>query len=89
MSLVTTGTQIVGTTRSQVDGISTNWTHIHIRNNESTKTLFIGNADVTIANGLPVPKETTMEFDLPPTATMYMVSDSGSHSVSWLRIEIQ
>lgn len=89
MSIVTSGTQTVGTTSSQIDGLSTKWTRLYIRNNESTKTLFIGNADVTFLNGLPVPKETTMEFELPPTATLYMVSDSGSHSVSWLRIEIQ
>lgn len=89
MSIITSGTQTVGTTSSQIDGISTKWTHLHIRNNDSTKTLYIGNADVTVANGLPVDKLTTLEFDLPPTATIYMVSEGGSHSVSWMRIEIQ
>jgi hypothetical protein len=89
MAIITSGTQIVGTTRSQIDGNSVHWTRIKIRNNESTKTLFIGNSDVTIANGLPLPKESTTDFELPPGATLWMVSDSGSHSVSWLRIEVQ
>lgn len=89
MSIITTGSQTVGTTSSQIDGVSTHWTHLKIRNNDSTKTLYVGNADVTIANGLPVDKLVTMDFELPPTATLYMVSDSGNHSVSWMRIEIQ
>lgn len=89
MSIITTGSQTVGVTRVQIDGISTKWTHLHIRNNDSTKTLYIGNADVTTANGLPVDKLTTLEFDLPPTATVYMISESSGHSVSWMRIEIQ
>lgn len=83
------GSQTVGVVASQIDGASVHWTHLHIRNNSSTKTLFIGNSDVTVANGLPVDKLTTMEFDLPPNQHLFMVSDSGDHSVSWLKIEVQ
>lgn len=86
MSLISSGTQTVGLVRSQIDGNSTHWTHLQIRNNDSTKTLFIGNADVTTANGLPIDKLTTLDFDIPPGESIYMVSDSGDHSVSWLRI---
>lgn len=89
MSYVTNGSQTVGTVATQVDGVSTAWTHIHIRNNESTKTLYVGNTGVTAANGFPIDKLTTIEFDLPPLATLHMVSDSGEHKVSWLRIEIR
>lgn len=86
MSRITSGTLLVGTTAVQIDGNSVQPCHLHIRNNESTKTLFVGNSDVTIANGLPIAKETTIDFTLPPGEAIHMVSDSGTHSVSWLRI---
>lgn len=84
---ITTGTQVIGNTRSQVDGNSVNWTMITIRNNDTTKTLYLGNSTVTVANGLPVDKLSTQTLEVPPGESLYMISDSGDHSVSWLRIE--
>jgi len=84
---ITSGTLMVGTERTQIDGNSVNWVMLTIRNNESTKTLYVGNSTVTIENGLPVVKESTQTFELPPGESLSMISDSGSHSVSWLRIE--
>lgn len=83
---VTSGSQTVGTTAVQIDGNAIYQSHIHIRNNDSTKTLYIGGSDVTTANGLPVDKLTTMDFDLPPGEAVYMVSSDTGHSVSWMRI---
>ena len=83
---ITSGTIIVGTTPVQIDGNSVQPCHLHIRNNDSTKKLFVGNSEVTISNGLPVDKLTTIEFTLPPGEAIHMVSEDGSHSVSWLRI---
>jgi hypothetical protein len=85
---ISSGTQTVGTTAVQIDGASIHWCHIHIRNNESTKTLFIGNSNVTSGNGLLVDGGATVDFDVPPNQHLYMVSSSGSHTVSWLRIEM-
>lgn len=84
---ISSGTQTIGTTASQIDGASIHWSHFHIRNNESTKTLYIGNSNVTIGNGLLVNGLETVEFDIPPNQHLYMVSSSGDHTVSWLRIE--
>lgn len=83
---VTSGSQTVDTAAIQIDGNSQFQSHIHIRNNDSTKTLYIGGPDVTTANGLPVDKLTTMEFDIPPGEAMFMISTDTGHSVSWLRI---
>ena len=85
--MISSGTQLVGTTRLQIDGNSVHWVTLTIRNNEDTKTLYLGNSDVTIANGLPIDKVSTQTFTIPPGASLHMVSDSGTHSVSWLRIE--
>lgn len=82
------GTQTIGTVSSQIDGASVHWTHVYIRNNESTKTLYIGNSDVTIGNGLLVNGLETVEFDVPPNQHLFMVSSTGDHTVSWLKIEV-
>lgn len=83
---VTSGSQTVGVTATQVDGNAIYQSHLKVRNNDSTKTLYIGGPDVTTANGLPVDKLVTMDFDLPPGEAVYMVSTDAGHSVSWLRI---
>lgn len=83
---VTSGSQTVGTAAVQIDGNAIYQSHIHIRNNDSTKTLYIGGENVTTANGLPVDKLTTMHFELPPGEAMFMISSDTGHSVSWLRI---
>lgn len=84
---ITSGTLTVGTTPVQIDGNFQGWSHIHIRNNDSTKTLYIGNGTVTIANGMPLDKLATIDFDLPPNQSFCMVTDAGTVSVSWLRID--
>jgi ABC-type uncharacterized transport system fused permease/ATPase subunit len=83
---ISSGTLNVGLTPVQVDGNSVQPAHIHIRNNDTTKTLFIGNSTVSTTNGLPVDKLATIEFTLPPGEALFMVSESGTHSVSFLRI---
>lgn len=83
---ISSGTMNVGLTAVQIDGNSVQPCVLKIRNNDSTKTLYIGNSNVTIANGLPMDKLVTLEFKLPPGEAIHMVSDSGTHSVSWLRI---
>jgi hypothetical protein len=86
---ITSGSQTITTTRSQIDGNSIHSTHIHIRNNESTKTLYLGGDDVTVGNGLLVDGNTFVDFDLPPGEKIFAISSSGSHTISWLRIEIE
>lgn len=84
--MITSGTQSVGTTAVAIDGVSASPSKIKIRNNDSTKTLFVGGPTVTTANGLPVDKLTTIEFDLPAGEQMWMVSTENGHTVSWLRL---
>lgn len=83
---VSSGTQTVGTARVQIDGMSVQPSHIEIRNNDTTKTLYVGGEDVTAANGLPVDKLATMHFDLPPMTPVYMITSADTVSVSSMRI---
>ena len=82
-----TGTISVGITPVQVDGNAVGWAHMHIRNNDTTKTLFVGNGTLTYQTGLGIDKLTTIDFDIPPGDSIYLVTDAGTCSVSWLRID--
>jgi hypothetical protein len=84
--MITSGTQSVGTTAVAIDGIAASPCKIQIRNNDQTKTLFVGGPTVTTANGLAVDKLTTIEFELPAGEQMFMISTENGHTVSWLRI---
>lgn len=87
MAGISNGTISVGTSPVQIDGNSNGWSHIHIRNNDTTKALYIGNSNLTIANGLALDKLATIDFDIPPGVAFNMVTDTGTVSVSWLRID--
>lgn len=84
--MITSGTQSVGTTAVAIDGIASGPSKIKIRNNDQTKTLFVGGPTVTTANGLPVDKLVTIDFDLPAGEQMFMISTENGHTVSWLRV---
>ncbi len=84
--MITSGTQSVGTTAVAIDGIASGPSKIKIRNNDQTKTLFVGGPTVTTANGLPVDKLVTIDFDLPAGEQMWMVSTENGHTISWLRV---
>ena len=84
--MISSGSQVIGTTPVAIDGITASPCVIYIRNNDSTKTLYIGNSNVTTANGLPIDKLATIDFDVPAGEQFHMISSDTSHSVSWLRI---
>lgn len=83
---ITSGSQVVGTTAVAIDGVAASPCVIYIRNNDTTKTLYIGNSDITTANGLPIDKLSTQNFALPAGAQLHMISSEPGHNISWLRI---
>lgn len=84
--MITSGTQTVGTTAVAIDGIASSPCVIYIRNNDSTKTLYLGNSNVTSANGLPIDKLSTTQLQLPAGEQLHMISSDTGHSISWLRL---
>jgi hypothetical protein len=85
---IESGRITVGTSPVQVDGLGVSPIRIYIRNEESTKTLYIGNVNVTTANGFTIDKSSVQDFLVFPGQALWMVSDSGSHTVSYLRIPV-
>jgi hypothetical protein len=82
-----TGQLTATTTAQQIDGNFTGWSHIHIRNNDNTKSVYIGNSDVSGSNGLQLDGNSWVDFDLPPGDAINIVTSSGSSLISWLRID--
>lgn len=85
---ITSGRTTVGTTPVQIDGNSVNPFVLYVHNEDSTKTLYLGNGSVTVANGYGVVKGSVQQFTLFPGQALFMVSESGDHLVSWLRIPV-
>lgn len=78
----------VGTTPVQIDGVGVSPLRIYIRNESNDKTLFLGNGTVTTANGFGIDKLSTQDFLIFPGQSLWMVSDSEGHPVSYLRIPV-
>lgn len=82
---ITSGQQTIGTVRQLVDGISPNPSRLHIHNLDNTKVLFLGGDSVTVANGLGVQKLESIELVLNAGESVYAISETGTHLISWLR----
>jgi hypothetical protein len=82
---ITTGQLNVGITAVQIDGTSNSNYKLHIHNMDNTDTLFIGNGNLTTANGLGLPKLDSIELNCYPGETIWVVSPKTGHSVSWLK----
>ena len=82
---ITTGQVTVNTTRIQIDGQSPNPSRLRIHNMDNTKILYIGDENVTIANGLALQKLDSIEITLNPGESVFAISETGTHLISWLR----
>ena len=82
---ITSGQQTIGTVRQLVDGISPNPSRLTIHNLDNTKVLFLGNDSVTITTGLGLQKLESIELILNAGESLYAISETGSHLISWLR----
>lgn len=82
---ISTGQLTVGTTPVQIDGTSNSNYKIHIHNMDNTDTLYIGNGDVSITNGLGLPKLDSVELQCYPGESIFVVSPKSGHLISWLK----
>ena len=82
---ISTGQLEVGTTPVQIDGTSNSNFKLHIHNLDNTDTLFLGNGNVSITNGMGLPKLDSIELECYPGETVWVVSPKSGHHISWLK----
>jgi len=84
--MITTGQIQVTTTRAILDGTSVNPYRLIVHNSGSNA-VYLGNQEVTETNGFNVHASSTLTLELPPLTTLYAITASGTHELSWMRIE--
>jgi len=84
--MITTGQMQVTTTRAILDGTSVNPYRLIVHNSGSNA-VYLGNQEVTETNGFNVHANSTLTLELPPLTTLYAITGSGTHELSWIRIE--
>ena len=52
---------------------------------DNSADIYLGNQGVTTANGLALPKLDSVELVMNPGESLYAVSATGTHTISWLR----
>lgn len=84
--MITTGQMSVTTTRQVLDGTSFNPYRL-ILHNSGSNSIYLGNEGVTGDNGFNLHANSTLTLELPPLTTIYAVTSSGTHEISWIRID--
>lgn len=85
---IESGRMMVGATPVQIDGVGVSPIRIYIHNESTTKTLYLGNGNVSISNGFGIDKSSVQDFLVFPGQSLHMVSDSEGHEVSYLRVPV-
>ena len=83
--MITSGQLTITTTRVKIDGTAPAPCFLVIHNSGSNAVV-IGNETVTENTGFKLHANDTIQFSLPAGESLYAVSSSGSHDISWLRI---
>jgi hypothetical protein len=84
--MITSGQVTVGTASAVLlGGAFAGASKIHIHNHDNTNNLYLGSATVTTTTGLRLAKEDSIELNLYPGEAVYVISDGGNHTVSFLR----
>ena len=84
MSVVTGQLQVGTGALTQVNQPSVHSLFVHIHNNDNTNNLLLGGADLTLSNGMILPKLDSLEIILKPLDVLYLLSSSGTITASYL-----
>lgn len=82
---VSSGQLTVGTVATIVDGTYNSNFRLVVHNNDNTDAVYLGGPDVTVSNGLALQKEQTIQLQMNPLESIYVVSGKAGHTVSYLR----
>jgi len=82
---ITTNQLTVGTVATIVDGTYNSNFRLIIHNIDNTNDIYLGGSNVTIANGLVLRKEETIQLMMNPLESIYAVSAKAGHTISYLK----
>jgi hypothetical protein len=87
--MIVTSQHAVGTARVQISSPDDNpqLVVIHDHDHTSNDDVFIGGADVTIANGLHLPKTETISIQVDAGDSLFAVADGGSVEIHVLQVK--
>lgn len=83
--MITNGQTTVGTAATLIDGLEVMPFRIHLHNNDNTDAVYLGGSAVTVANGLKMLKEDSIDLVINPLEALYAVSSKAGHVISWLK----
>lgn len=84
MSLTSDRTTVGTAEAVQIDGSSANPICLCLYNEDNTKALYLGGPDVTTNTGMKLAGLERLNFEIRPGNSIWAISDSGSHAISWL-----
>lgn len=85
---ITTGQVIVTEGPAvQLDTSSVSNFKMMLHNMSNTDNLFVGNQDVTPTTGFEVHSHAYLTLECQPNDAIYVCSDSGTHTLSWMKIQ--
>ena len=82
---ISSGVITGGTVPSIIDGTYNSNFRLMIHNNDNTDAVYLGNSDVTIANGLKLDKGIIIQLEMNPLDSVYAVSGKAGHVISYLK----
>lgn len=82
---ISSGQLTIGTTATIIDGTYNSNFRLIVHNNDNTDAVYLGGPDVTIANGLVVQKEQTLQLEMNPLESVFAVSGKTGHTISYLK----
>lgn len=84
--MIVTGQIVCTTSPQQIDSTSENPFKLVLHNASANDSIYIGNSDVTGSTGFDLHSKSTLTLELPPLASLYVVSTNGSPTINWMRI---
>ena len=84
--MISTGQVVCTTSPQQIDGTSENPFKLVLHNASASDSIYIGNSDVTDTTGFDLHSKSTLTLDLPPLASLFVISTNGSPTIHWMRI---
>ncbi len=83
--MITTGQVTVGLTPTLIDGTDTSNFRLIIHNMNNDDSIYLGNSNVSVSNGLQLLKLETIQLDMNPLEQVYAISTKADLKLGYLK----